>query len=59
MQEAGQRQLLRAYRSAWLIGGLEYHRLAPCLGEPDGGGEPVRSTADDDRGAHAAILAAS
>ena len=47
--EAGQRQLLGAHRPAGRVRGLQDQHLAPRLGEPDGGREPVRPGPDDDR----------
>ena len=50
--EPGQGQRLGADRAAGPVGRLEHGDGPAGLGEADGGGEPVRPAADDDRAAH-------
>ncbi len=52
VQDTGQGQLAGAGAAADVVGRLEHGDVEAVLGQPDGGGEPVRARADHDGGAH-------
>jgi hypothetical protein len=49
VDEAGERQLRGSAAAAHAVGRFEQRDTAAGLGDENGGGEPVRARADDDR----------